>query len=125
MPIIIYIIFAVYLIAINLYGILLLKFQKKACEESVDLPDIKNRDEVTETDKETFAKKESCDNKKVRDYKLFLTGILGGATGIYAFMFIFKYRLKSMLLMVFMPVFIALNVYICTLFFTRGGALFV
>lgn len=87
MPTILYIIIIVYLAAINLYGILMLHFQKT---------ERKNGDD---------------ESIIVSDGKLLLTGVLGGATGIFVFMFIFKYRLKSLVMMVLMPVFIAVNVY--------------
>ncbi len=95
----IYVLIIVYIIAINVYGIMMLRFQKKARENGDD------------------------ENLMVSDAKLFLTGFLGGATGIYVFMFIFKYRLKSLFMMVFMPVLIALNVY-SIIFLMNGGLSF-
>ena len=100
MPTIVYIIIAVYLLAVNFYGILMLKFQKKAREEG---------------DEENIA---------ISDSKLLLAGLLGGATGIFIFMFIFKYRLKSLFLMVVMPVLIAINVYLIILAFNSGFGFF-
>ena len=88
-----------YLVAINLYGILMLHFQKKARI---------NGDE---------------ENISISDGKLLITGLLGGATGIFVFMFIFNYRLKSLVMMVLMPVFIAINVYISILAFSGGFTL--
>lgn len=101
MPALFYIVFIVYLVAVNLYGVLMLRFQKKASED------------------------ESGETPKISDAKLFLAAILGGATGIFVFMFIFKYRLKSLFLMVFMPVLIAVNVYLIVLALTSGFGLFV
>ena len=56
------IIFIVYILAINLFGILNLNFQKRAFEEGDE-------------------------EKQVSDIKLLLVGLLGGATGIFIFMF--------------------------------------
>lgn len=99
MPTIIYILTIVYIISINLYGILMLHYQKKS----------------RENDEETI---------EISDTKLILAGLLGGATGIFVFMFIFKYRLKSLFLMVLMPVFIALNVYVLISLLRNGYGLF-
>ncbi len=96
MPTIIVIITAVYVVAVNFYGIMLLRFQKKS--------------------------RESGDEEKtsVSDAKLVFTGLMGGATGIFVFMFIFKYRLKSLFMMVIMPVLIAINVYVIIMLFNSG-----
>ena len=88
MPIFIYVVIVVYFVAINFYGILMLYYQKKAREKGDD------------------------ENITISDSKLLLTGLLGGATGIFIFMFIFKYRLKSLFMMVLMPVMIAINVFL-------------
>ncbi len=100
MKILFYIMFIVYLIAINVYGALMLGFQRRARQ---------NGDE---------------ENLSIGDSKLFFTGLLGGATSIYAFMFIFKYRLKSIFMMVTMPILIVLNVYFSIMFFRSGFGLF-
>ncbi len=84
-----YILTGVYLLAVNFYGIVLMHYQKKYIEED-----------------------ECFEEYKVKDGKLFLAGILGGAAGIYIFMLVRKYRLKSPLLMIFMPVLIALYVFL-------------
>ncbi len=100
MPLIVYVITVVYFIAINLYGILMLRFQKKAAQlgdESV----------------------------RISDAKIYLAGILGGALGIFVFMFIFKYRLKSLFMMVLMPIFIALNIYIVIMLINGGFGFFI
>lgn len=99
MPTIFYILIITYVIAINLYGILMLKFQKKA----------QDNDQYT----------------KISDAKIYLAGILGGATGIFIFMFIFKHNLKSLFMMVLMPMFIVLNVYFITLALNGGFSSFI
>ena len=96
MPVLVYILIIVYIFAVNLYGILMLKFQKKAREKG---------------DEENIA---------VSDSKILLAGLLGGATGIFIFMFIFKYRVKSLCMMVLMPVFIALNIYVLVMILNGG-----
>ncbi len=100
MPTFVYIILIAYLVAINFYGILMLHFQKKSREKGDE------------------------ENITISDGKLMIAGILGGALGIFIFMFIFKYRLKSLLLMVVMPVFIAINVYLIVLAFNTGFGLY-
>lgn len=94
MPILFVILIVVYFLAINFYGILMLKFQKNA--------------------------KELDEDTSITDGKLFLTGLLGGALGIFIFMFIFKYRLKNLILMVMFPILIAINIYL-TYFILRSG----
>lgn len=101
MPILFYIIVIVYIIAINFYGILMLYFQKKAREEGDE------------------------ENVSIGDARLFITGLLGGATGIFVFMFILKYRLKSIFLMVIMPILVAVNVYLIIQGLSNGYGLFV
>ena len=82
----------VYVLAINAYGFLLLKFQKDG-------------DELGD-----------CENK-VHDGKLFITALLGGALGIFVAVFVLKYRMKSMFFMVLMPVVAVLNAYLIFLCF--------
>ena len=85
-----------YVLAVNFYGILMLKFQKNArefCEE---------------------------EHKLISDTKLLIIGFLGGALGIYVFMFIFKYKLKNFIFMVLLPVFITTNGYLIYLLYSNG-----
>lgn len=94
MPVLIQILVAVYYIAINVYSFLLLRAQRNAeCEG---------------------------DAPKVRDGNIFIAAILGGAAGVYVAMFVFRYRLRSLLMMVFMPVLIVLNVYLIIVGFVNN-----
>ena len=81
------IVVGVYLVAINVYSFMLLRAQKTSEDECGDKP-------------------------KVRDGSLFITAVLGGALGIYIAMFVFKFRLRSLFLMVFMPVLTVATAYI-------------
>ncbi len=96
MPTLFIVITIVYFASINLYGFLLLKFQKQAREKG---------------DEENIA---------ISDGKLLLTGFLGGATGIFICMFALKYRLKSLFMMVLIPVFISINVYLLLFVINNG-----
>ena len=98
-----YILTATYIVAINLYGILILKFQKNEKQ----FQDYTNG------------------TNKISDAKLLFTGILGGSTGIFIFMFIFKYRLNSLLFMDLMPLFIAINGYLIFIALNNGFGLLV
>lgn len=95
-----YIIFIVYILAVNFYAIILLKSQK-----------------------DDYADDEAKMNSG--DGKLILTAILGGAISIYICMFIMRYRLKNLLLMILMPVIGVLNVYFCVVAFRSGFTFFV
>ena len=46
--------------------------------------------------------------------------ILGGALGIYVAMFVLKYRMRSLMLMVFMPVLIVFNIYLIVVGFANN-----
>ena len=52
------------------------------------------------------------ENITISDTKLFLAGFLGGATGIFV--------LKSLFMMVFMPVLMVLNIYLFVVILTGG-----
>ena len=54
------------------------------------------------------------------DWKLFLCGALGGAITIYVCMFIFKYKLNNLLLMIVMPIFSAVNGYLWYMLLSSG-----
>lgn len=94
-----YIIFGVYIAAINFYAVILIKSQ---------------RDEYGESEK-----------PKTGDGKIILTAILGGAIALYVSMFIMRYRLKNLLLMILLPVLGVLNVYFFIVAFRSGFTFFV
>jgi len=61
---------------------------------------------------------ERFSSRPVSDLKLFLCAILGGALGIYIALFVFKYRLRDITMMVFIPTILVLNIYIYMQVFT-------
>lgn len=86
------IILITYVLSINVYAFMLIFFQKKQHEENLE--------------------------STVKDSKLFLTGLLGGAVGIYVAMFVYSYRLQSLFLMIVIPILIVLNAYVLIMGFT-------
>ena len=90
-----YILAAVYIAAVNLYAFLLIKGQKKRRTE---------RGEHLRSD----------------DGKLIVTALLGGGAGVYAAMFLMKFRTDSLLLMPLVPVITVLNVYLFFILFRSG-----
>lgn len=56
--------------------------------------------------------------KPVSDLKLFLCAALGGSLGIYAALFIFRYRLRDIAMMVLVPTILVLNIYLYLQIFT-------
>lgn len=90
-----YILFAVYLAAINFFALLFVRKQKKAAEGALDKP-------------------------KYRDGKLLLAALLGGALGAFLTMLFSKFRTDNILLMILLPLFIVLNVYAVVSIFRSG-----
>lgn len=113
------IVVATYFIAINLYGFLLINLQKKqetnASNSFTESSELQNKNSKAEEQKSMPNSENSTTkkqhSKQITDGKLLITGMLGGATGIYVGMFVYKHRLTNLALMVFIPVFIAINVY--------------
>ena len=97
--VLLYIIFGVYIAAVNFYAVMLIRAQRDECGDS--------------------------DAPKTGDGKLILTALLGGAISLYVSMFIMKYRLKNLLLMILLPVIGVLNVYFFVLAFRSGFTFFV
>ena len=93
--ILLYIIFAAYIIAVNVYSVMLLLAQRNE-----------------------YMSDESKLN--AGDGKLILSALLGGAIGIYVSMFITRFKLKNMLLMILLPVIGVINVWLCVVAFRSG-----
>lgn len=93
MIVLIRIIVATYFIAINVYSFLLMLSQKRANEDGK--------------------------SNAVRDGNIIVAAMLGGALGVYVSMFVFHYRLKSLYLMVLMPVLVVINIYLLVTGFLR------
>ena len=70
---------------------------------------IKQRDDEDMNEKQT-----------VKDGKIVLTSLLGGAAGVYISLLVFRYRLDSLLLMVFTPIFLLFNVFIAIYLFASN-----
>ena len=96
--VLLYILFAAYIAAVNLYSVMLVKSQ---------------RDEERDEEKPHRG-----------DGKLILCALLGGAIGVYAAMFAMKYRLKNLPLMVLTPVIAVLNIYFIFVAFKSGFTFF-
>lgn len=90
-----YVIFAAYIVAVNVYSVMLL---------------ISLRNEYL------------TDESKLNagDGKLILSALLGGAIGIYVTMFITRFKLKNMALMILLPVIAVLNVWFFVVAFRSG-----
>lgn len=54
------------------------------------------------------------------DGKLILSALMGGAIGLYVTIFITKFKMKNMLLMVLLPVIAVLNVWFTVVAFKSG-----
>lgn len=91
-----YVLFSVYILAVNFYGFRFLKEQRDAAEAGEQVPG---------------------------DGKLLLAALLGGSVAIYAAMFCMKYRLGSLALMLVLPLLSVFNLY-CFFLGFRGIYLF-
>lgn len=83
--ILLYVLLAVYILAINFYAFRLLKTQREDWEDG-----------------KAFSKS---------DGKLILSAFMGGAIAIYISMFLMRFRLSNLLLMILLPLVAVLNVY--------------
>lgn len=121
--ILLYILLAAYILAINFYAFILVKSlrdkQKQAELNEQAEPLLSASKSETETES-------APQNKQIRSTgKLCATGALGGAITIYVCMFLLKYRRTDLLLMILMPLLGVLNVYFWVLLFRSGFSFFV
>lgn len=93
---ILYVLFVVYILAINFYGFRFIKTQKERVEAG---------------------------EEPRGDGKILLAALLGGSVAIYIAMFTMQYRLGNLIFMIAMPLLAVLNVYLFFLGF-RGIYLF-
>ncbi len=93
---ILYVGFAVYILAVNFYAFRFLKTQKENYEAGDGIKG---------------------------DGKLLLAALLGGAVAIYASMFFLRFRLGNLFFMIFMPLLAVLNIY-CFFLGFRGIYMF-
>ena len=110
--ILLYILLIAYIVAINFYAFLLVK-------------GLRDREKTAEVKRqaEPLISAANPDTQPLKERylgKLLLTGALGGAITIYVCMFILKYKRSDLLLMVLMPLFGVLNVYLFVLLFKSG-----
>lgn len=90
-----YIMFAVYIAAVNVYSVMLVLSQRNDCLSDDSRP-------------------------TTGDGKLLLAALLGGAIGIYVTMFITRFKLKNIVLMILLPIIAVFNVWLCIIAFRSG-----
>ena len=146
--ILLYIVLIVYVLAINFYSFLYVFALQKAEKETQSTTTLSTEDTINEAEQLSIsdinpdkanaksgrkAEKERQKSQKPSilksfatkpitgiDWKLLLCGALGGAITIYVCMFIFKYKLNNLLLMLVMPIFTAVNGYLWFILFSSG-----
>jgi uncharacterized membrane protein YsdA (DUF1294 family) len=114
--ILLYIVLIVYVLAINFYSFLYVFALQKA-EKGSSILHEKNKNQGQEEKKPSFFNSFATKPIEGFDWKLLLCGALGGAITIFVCMFLFKYKLNNLLLMIVMPVFIAVNGYLWFMLF--------
>lgn len=90
-----YILFGVYLIAVNIYSFMLVRSQKQASHDRDHTP-------------------------KNLNGKLLISGFLGGAIAAYAALFLLKFKTDNLLLMIILPILAVLNIYLIIILFRNG-----
>ena len=129
--VLLYILLVVYILAINFYAFLLVKSlkEKERAEQIARLEQqnnpypLQSSAQVSSQNPSYYPAYSSQSNEKPLDKtlgKLLITGALGGAIAIYVCMFLFKYKLNQLWLMVLMPVLAAVNLYFWIMLFKSG-----
>lgn len=120
--ILLYIILIVYILAVNFYAFLSMRNLTSQSEKAQ--AELATKPEKEKSHKSENAQAVEPSAKKQReflpDWRLLVTGAAGGAITIYVCMFIYKYKLNNLLLMVLMPVLAAINLYLWILLFSKG-----
>lgn len=115
--VIFYVLPIAYILAINFYAFILVKTLKREQTE---------RELKAQTQNPTSTPLQQGEDSLAKNIskqyvsKLIITGALGGAITVYVCMFIFKFRVTDLLLMVVMPLLAVLNVYMWVLIFRSG-----
>ena len=128
--ILLYVLFVVYILAINFYAFLLVKSLKEK-ERAAEISQMEQQSRPFPTQTSSNAMPTSAPSStNERPYdkimgRLFITGALGGAITIYVCMFLYKYKLSELLLMVLMPMIGILNIYFWVLMFKSGLRFFI
>jgi hypothetical protein len=130
-----YILLTVYILAVNFYAFLLIK-NAQAEDELTNIDAEADADVNANANANAYGGNGSYNSRNggsvggsgsgnVGNGKLLLTALLGGAIAVYVCMFVFRFRLSNLLLMVAMPVLAALNVYLFFIAYRSGFGLFV
>ena len=90
-----YILFAVYIAAVNYFAFLYIRKQKKENEYQLE-------------------------KSKFKDGKLWICSALGGAPTAFFTLIFSKFRTDDLLLMILLPIIAVLNIYLCILFLKSG-----
>ena len=113
----------VYISSLNLFSFFLLYTQKKTRQKQQDRQNSLEQTEIQDFETKKKNKDGDIDSKIITDSKLIVTALMGGAAGIYIAMFLFKYRLRNVLFMVFIPMIIVFNIYMIILIFNANWAI--
>ncbi len=118
--IILYALLVAYIFAVNFYAFILVKSLRDKERE---------RENIEKAKEMTLPKEgESAPPQPIGERvngKLYIAGLLGGAITVYVCMFLLKYKRNDLLLMILMPLFGVLNIYLFVLLFRSGFSFFV